>query len=137
MWVRSLALLSGLRIHIAWLWHRLAAVPPILPLAYAAGVARKKKKKKKKFPARHLRRLLSKSLLFYISIQGFEGRGNAKMKIPRVRITPSSDIKSPNLCIYGFVSCCKWCYGCEVGHNFHWGCTKPIQMPMGQRPLQN
>ena len=37
---------------LAWLWHRLAAVTPIRPLAweppYAAGAALKSKKKKKK-----------------------------------------------------------------------------------------
>ena len=63
MWVCSLALLSGSRIHItlsccvgcrhssdlAWLWHRLTAVASIHPLAwelpYALGVALKSKKK--------------------------------------------------------------------------------------------
>ena len=65
MWVRSLALLSGLRIWPAvsygvglrcssdptfqWLWHRPAATAPILPLAwelpYARGAALKKKEK--------------------------------------------------------------------------------------------
>ena len=73
LWVRSLALLSGLRIGcgrelgvgrrrgsdpaLLWLWHRPAATAPIGPLAweppYAAGAAqemakRQKKKKKKK-----------------------------------------------------------------------------------------
>ena len=68
LWVRSLALLSGLRSSIAmscgvgwrwgsdstllWLWHRPAATALIGPLAweppYAAGVALKSKKKKKK-----------------------------------------------------------------------------------------
>ena len=70
-WVRSLALLSGLRIRrcvscgvgsrhgsdpaLLWLWCRLVAIPPIGPLAweppYAVGVAQeiaKKKDKKKK-----------------------------------------------------------------------------------------
>ena len=65
--VRSLALLSGLRIQLAvscgvghrhvcdlalqWLWHRPAAVAPIQPLAWAPpcapGAALKSKKKKK------------------------------------------------------------------------------------------
>ena len=56
--VRS-PLLSGLRIRccrgsdsaLLWLWHKLAAVAPIRPLAwepqYAIGVAQKKKKKSK------------------------------------------------------------------------------------------
>ena len=62
--VQSLALFSGLRIHrcrelwhrsqtwldLAWLWHRLAAIAPVQPLAWepphAAGTALKKKKKK-------------------------------------------------------------------------------------------
>ena len=68
MWVRSLALLCGLRIGVAkscgvgrrcgldlaslWLWHRLAAAVLIQPLAwelpYGAGVALKRKKKKEK-----------------------------------------------------------------------------------------
>ena len=60
LWVRSLALLSGLRIyHCCVLWcrsqtqlGRLAAVAPNLPLAwepvYAAGTALKSKKKKRK-----------------------------------------------------------------------------------------
>ena len=66
-WVRSLAFLSGLRIHrylelwcrsqtqlgsgVAWLWCRLAATTLIQPLAqeppYAMGVALKRPKKKK------------------------------------------------------------------------------------------
>ena len=62
MQVQSLAFLSELRIQcwqcccrhgsdLAWLWHKLAAVAPIWPLAwelpYAAGAVLKKKKKKK------------------------------------------------------------------------------------------
>ena len=67
LWVRSLALLSGLRSSVAmscgvghicgsdpillWLWSRPAAVAPIRPLAweppYAVGVALKSQKKKK------------------------------------------------------------------------------------------
>ena len=67
MWIWSLALLSGLRIHIAmscrhgsdlallWLWCRLAAVALIQPLPwellYASSVPLKRKKKKSnKFP---------------------------------------------------------------------------------------
>ena len=65
MWVRSLALLGGLRIDIAascgegfrcdldlvllWLWYRPVAIAPIWPLAwelpYVVGVALKKEKK--------------------------------------------------------------------------------------------
>ena len=69
LWVRSLALLSGLRIQLIamscgvgcrrgsdlvllWLWHRLAAIAPIRPLAweppYASGAALKRTTKKKK-----------------------------------------------------------------------------------------
>ena len=65
MQVRSLALLSGLRIWhcyeqsgdgsylaLLWLWHRPAAVAPISPLAwelpYATGAAQEKKRKEKK-----------------------------------------------------------------------------------------
>ena len=68
MWVQSLALLRVLRIWhccellcrsqtwlrfgLLWLWHSLAAVAPIQPLAwelpYAMDMALKKKKKKKK-----------------------------------------------------------------------------------------
>ena len=47
---------------LLWLWHRLAAVAPIVPLAweppYATGVALKKPKKKKK-------REKKKEVLFY------------------------------------------------------------------------
>ena len=66
-WVRSLALLSGLRIQrcrelwckcrhssdlvLLWLWRRLAAValiqPPTWELPYVVGVALKRQKKKK------------------------------------------------------------------------------------------
>ena len=69
LWVRSLALLSGLRIQLIamscgvgcrrgsdlvllWLWHRLVATALIRPLAwelpYASGVALKRQKDKKK-----------------------------------------------------------------------------------------
>ena len=75
LWVRSLALLGGLRISIAvscgigcrhgsdpaflWLWSRLAATAPIRPLAweppYAVGaaqeMAKRQKKKKSKTPS--------------------------------------------------------------------------------------
>ena len=52
MWVRSLPLLSGLRIRCCHeLWHRLAAAAPIVPSwepPYAAGAAVKREKKKVK-----------------------------------------------------------------------------------------
>ena len=53
LWVRSLALLSGLKdLAQLWLWHGLAAIAPIRSLAwvpsYAVGVALKRKKKKRK-----------------------------------------------------------------------------------------
>ena len=64
MWVWYVALLGGLRIWhchrgnsdllLLWLWCRLAAAPPIQPLAWefpcAAGSALKRKKKKKRQP---------------------------------------------------------------------------------------
>ena len=56
LWVRSLALLSGLRI---WLWRKPAAVALIWPLAwgppYAAGAALKSKKRKTSFFPTHPR----------------------------------------------------------------------------------
>ena len=53
LWVRSLALLSGLRIlSCCELWCRLAAIAPIRPLTwelpYASGVALKRQKRPKK-----------------------------------------------------------------------------------------
>ena len=51
---------------LLWLWHRLAAVAPIRPLAweppYAKGVALKRKKKKEK------KKTKTKKLLFWVLI---------------------------------------------------------------------